>query len=420
MDRRSMQRRRPARTSRRPPRARERHVARALAAWLCAACGAGERAGQPGDGSAGAGASAPSIAEAQPDGDRADAGAGSSAGSSAEVPPIPRQEPSFPDAAPPASEPRSGIVIVDRRVVIDGEPLLIRGVCWNPVPAGGSHPAQLDFAGFAQSDVGLMADLGVNVVRTYEPLLDSAVLDRLWQSQIYVINSVYPYGGAAPEAAVERVRAVAGHPAILMWAIGNEWNYNGLYAGLSPSDAVARLNDVAALIKAEDPSHPVTTIYGELPSAETLAALPNVDVWGLNVYRGLGFDTLFEDWRALSDKPMFLAEYGADAYNAGVAAYDPESHALAVSSLTRELQQNAAALSESGVALGGTVFELADEWWKDAAGSAAQQDVGGSAPGGGPYPDGVFNEEWWGLVDMQRQPRPAYESLRAIFLGSGR
>jgi len=203
---------------------------------------------------------------------------------------------------------------------------------------------------------------------------------------------------------------------MLMWAIGNEWNYNGLYAGLSASEAVARLNEVAALIKAEDPSHPVATIYGELPSAETLAALPNVDVWGLNVYRGIGFGTLFEDWRALSDKAMFLSEYGADAYNANIGAYDPESHALAVATLTEELLDNAAALRDSGVTLGGTVFELADEWWKDSSGSMAQQDVGGSAPGGGPFPDGVFNEEWWGLVDMQRQPRPAYESLQEIFL----
>jgi hypothetical protein len=175
------------------------------------------------------------------------------------------------------------------------------------------------------------------------------------------------------------------------------------------------LNEVARLIKAEDPSHPVATIYGELPSADTIAALSNVDVWGINVYRGIGFGSMFEDWRTLSDKAMFVSEYGADAYNASSDAYDPDSQALAVAALARELHDNATALHDSGVTLGGTVFELADEWWKDPSGSPSQQDVGGSAPGGGPFPDGVFNEEWWGLVDMDRRPRPAYERLREVF-----
>jgi hypothetical protein len=33
----------------------------------------------------------------------------------------------------------------------------------------------------------------------------------------------------------------------------------------------------------------------------------------------------------------------------------------------------------------------------------------------GPYPDPVFNEEWWGLVDVERTTRPAFESLAPRF-----
>lgn len=356
------------------------------------------------------------IAARAPSGESIGGSAGSPSVSETEPnAPFDRLEPRVPDAAPPSSAADEGISIRNRRLWVGGEPFLIRGVCWNPVTVGATHPEGLDFAGFAERDVALMANLGVNVVRTYEPLLDPNVLDRLWRAQIYVINSVYPWGGAAPEAAVERVRAVKSHPATLMWAIGNEWNYNGLYAGLSETESVARLNEVARLIKAEDPSRPVATIHGELPSSATLAALSNVDVWGINVYRGIGFGSMFDDWRALSDKAMFVSEYGADAYDAGIGSYDPASQALAVAALAGELHDNATALHDSGVTLGGTVFELADEWWKDPAGSASEQDVGGSAPGGGPYPDGVFNEEWWGLVDIDRQPRPAYESLREVF-----
>jgi hypothetical protein len=260
-----------------------------------------------------------------------------------------------------------------------------------------------------------MVELGVNVVRTYEPLLDRAVLDKLEQAGIRVIDSIYPWGGSPADVVIERVRAVKDHPAILFWSLGNEWNYNGLYTGLSPQDSMARLNQAARLVKSEDTQHPVATIYGELPDAAVLAAMPDIDVWGLNAYRGISFGNLFDDWQSSSDKPMFIAEYGADAYNANTPAYDPESQSQAVVALTAEILDHASATSGDGVTLGGTLFEWADEWWKDEAGSLDAQDVGGIAPGGGPYPDQVFNEEWWGLVDIERTPRPAFDALRGLF-----
>jgi hypothetical protein len=323
----------------------------------------------------------------------------------------PEPEPEMPGM--PGDTPR--IRAVGRQLLVAGEPLLLRGVCWNPVPVGARHPEGLDFAGFAERDVAQMRELGVNVVRTYEPLLDQGVLDRLAAAGISVINSVYPWGGADASVVVERVRSVRSHPAILMWAVGNEWNYNGLYVGLSHADALARLNEVVRLIKAEDSEHPVATIYGELPDAETLAGMPGVDVWGINAYRGISFGELFERWGELSNLPMFISEYGADAYNANLPGYDPESQAQAVAALTQEIFANASSGAPAGVSLGGTLFEWADEWWKDQAGSLSEQDVGGIAPGGGPFPDQVFNEEWWGIVDVQRQARPAWGALQLVF-----
>jgi hypothetical protein len=47
------------------------------------------------------------------------------------------------------------------------------------------------YSGYAEVDNPLM-ELGVNVVRSYEPLLDRAVLDALWANGIRVIDSVHP------------------------------------------------------------------------------------------------------------------------------------------------------------------------------------------------------------------------------------
>jgi hypothetical protein len=300
-----------------------------------------------------------------------------------------------------------GVSIVGREIHVDGARFHIRGVCWNPVPRGATHPAGLDHAGAAPVAGALMAAARINAVRTYEPITDRAVLDRLHAAGIGVLMTVYVYGGNPADSAVSVVNAVKDHPAILMWVIGNEWNYNGLYVGMSLADSRDRLNAAAALIRAADRTHPIATVYGELPDAALVAAMPEVDVWGINVYRGLHFGDLFAQWQGRSTRPMFIAEYGADAWNALTGRYDPDSQALAVGTLTREISD--ASTARGGVSSGGTVFEWADEWWK--AGNPGAQDTGGTAPGGGPYPDQTFNEEWWGIVDIDRGPRPAYRAL---------
>jgi hypothetical protein len=309
----------------------------------------------------------------------------------------------------------SGIAVDAGRLCVDGEVCHIRGVNWNPVPRGGSHPSDLDFAGFADQDILLMAQAGINAVRTYETITDRGVLDKLYAAGIYVLNSVYVYGGDDPSIVLERIAGIRDHAAILMWVLGNEWNYNGLYVDHSHEESMNRINEAARLLEENDGEHPVATIYGELPTRETIDQMPDIDLWGINSYRGLSFGDLFSAYQPLTDKPMFLGEYGADAYNANLPAYDPESQAQAVEALTREIVEQSLARGGEGPCVGGLVFEWADEWWKDQGGSLDVQDVGGIAPGGGPHPDQTFNEEWWGLVDIDRNPRPAYDALAGVF-----
>lgn len=305
------------------------------------------------------------------------------------------------------------VKVVNRQLLVDGKPLHLKGVCWNPVPKGGIHPKDLDFRGFVESDSELMARAGINAVRTYDAIVDREVLDVLWKRKIYVLNTVYIYGKDPLDLINKRVNSVKDHPAILMWVVGNEWNYNGLYIGLPYEQALQRVKDAVRLIKQLDATHPVSTVHGELPNGNTLRDLAEVDVWGINKYSGISFGDLFDAWRGLSQGPMYLGEYGADAYNTKASHLDEQAQALATKVLTGQIV-DASSVKPGGVCVGGIIFEFADEWWKDSSGNPAVHDVGGVSPGGGPYPDMTFNEEWWGLVKYDGTPREAFKAYAAI------
>lgn len=273
------------------------------------------------------------------------------------------------------------------------------------------------YRGFAKTDSALMSALGANAVRTYGPLTDLDVLDVLWRRGIYVLNTVYISSNDTIDSVALSVRAVMHHPSILMWVVGNEWNYNKLYSGMDSERALSRVAEVAQLIKAIDQTHPVATVYGMLPKRAQVESLRHVDVWGIIAYTGISFGDLFADWSRLSKKPMFVAEFGADAYNAKANAVDEGDQALAVGALTKEIVAHS--VHRGGPCLGGFVFELTDEWWKDETGGLSRHDVGGVAPGGGPFPDATFNEEYWGLVRYDGTARLAYRAYAQVLPPDG-
>eukprot|EP00927_Polykrikos_kofoidii_P065361 TRINITY_DN61119_c0_g1_i1.p1 TRINITY_DN61119_c0_g1~~TRINITY_DN61119_c0_g1_i1.p1 ORF type:complete len:951 (+),score=133.83 TRINITY_DN61119_c0_g1_i1:74-2926(+) len=314
------------------------------------------------------------------------------------------------------------ISISGRQLLINGDPLHIKGLNWSPTAKSGTYPKNLQFRNFVDQDADLMRSAGVNVVRTYEPLTDTYVLDALLKRGIWVANTVYSYGRLQPQTVVDVVKKVKNHPAMLMWIIGNEWNYNGLYSLLNESTARDRVNKIAGLVKRYDKRHPVSTVYGGCPSARTIMRMPNIDLWGVNIFSGISFGRLFETWKTRSKKPMYLGEYGADAFNALTGKVDEKAQADATAKLTHEILSQSAVKS-GGVCLGGLLFELADEWWKVWKGSSSWHDTngleaGGGAPGAGPYPDNTFNEEWWGIVDADRKPRMAFNVFKSIKIPS--
>jgi len=327
------------------------------------------------------------------------------------------------------------ITLQGKQLLVDGKPFHAKGVCWNPVGFNKSHPTGQDFRGFVEQDADLMQAAGINVVRTYDPIDDTEVLDEFWKRGIWVVMNVYVFFQPEPSEAVEaRIRAVMHHPSILFWEIGNEWNYNCLYddkfenqtskpcEGVFYREAMERVRQAGLIAKQTDPSRPVAHCFGELPNLtdpyknDTFEYLDEAfDMIGINSYRSIDFTNLFDDYVSRTNKPMYMGEFGADAWDSR-----PEhniSNLSAQAEATRELTyqiHRQSSVHGGGPVVGQFIFEFADEWWKDKAGTADDHDVGGGAPGFGPWPDKDFNEEWWGILDIWRVPRPAYHEYAKI------
>jgi hypothetical protein len=98
------------------------------------------------------------------------------------------------------------------------------------------------------------------------------------------------------------------HPALLMWALGNEMEMN-----CSKEEAMwNHINDLALMVKSLDPHHPVMTVIAEIPDAKVQSLhrlCPAIDVVGINTYGGAA--SIPERWRkAGGTKPYIITEFG--------------------------------------------------------------------------------------------------------------
>ena len=192
--------------------------------------------------------------------------------------------------------------------------IFIQGVCYHPVAIG---EEKRSFDNLTE-DLALMREMGVNTIRVYEPIASEEVLDAISDAGLSVIMGFgYDQDGVFDLKSgtyIDYVQAFKSHPAILLWELGNEYNYHPEWFDGSPDLWYETLKEASAAIQTEDPNHPVSTAHGEVPDEALLAELPDIDVWGLNVYRWDVSYTAAQDFAKVSDKPMYFAELGADSY----------------------------------------------------------------------------------------------------------
>ncbi len=192
----------------------------------------------------------------------------------------------------------------------DGSPYVIKGV--------GGH-----------ADLVLAKRLGATTVRTWgadqlEPKVGEApLLDRVAEQGLTAMAGLwigherhgFDYGDQAQvarqrEAVRSTVRKHRAHPALLVWGLGNEME--GPPGAESSRRIFRELEELAKIIKEEDPDHPVCMVVavGERAEVEQIRELvPSIDVLGVNAYGsapGLGAALVEAGWT----KPFILAEFG--------------------------------------------------------------------------------------------------------------
>jgi len=308
---------------------------------------------------------------------------------------------------------RDAISISGRQVLINDSLLIIKGVCYHPVPKGSD---QRDLSNLDE-DLNLMKEAGINTVRVYLPITDESVLDKMHAEGIKVIMGFgYNQGGQNDILSgtfIDYINTYKHHDAILFWELGNEYNYHPEWFGDDLKNWYKALNEAANIIHQNDSLHPVATAHGELPDSLALALCPNIDVWGMNVYRWDNPGPIFDEWRAISEKPMYLSEAGGDSYmTISAHGYDKGNNELVQADANRNILNDI--FERTDICSGVTLFAFSDEWWK--AGSNDSQDPGGWAPesSGVPY-DGTANEEYWGIVDIDRNKKMTYAVVKEIF-----
>lgn len=326
-----------------------------------------------------------------------------------------------------------------RVIIKNGLPKRWRGVNHSNVPIGydfsrswWQEPKQTRY------DMEDIKAMGCDTTKLYHDTYDQqgygAVLDEAYRNGIDVWMLVYtPHltdysvatGGTNRSAQIaimqDLVNQTKYHPAVVGYGFGNEQTYE-LGATTPIADWYSLLDAACAAAKAIDPNRLTFTANGDLGNIATVdSTVPNLDVWGANIYRGTGFGALNYEIEAATTKPFIVTEYGYDRYNHNqvTPGEDEAGQALRDLNLSKTLDAMPAISARF-------LFEWADEWWKESYPTGlSNHDAVGSGPNYNDDRDQLYDEEWFGITEalatgsaQQRVKKQAYTQLQQYQLAT--
>jgi exo-beta-1,3-glucanase (GH17 family) len=331
------------------------------------------------------------------------------------------------------------------KLTINGNDFIINGMNWDYFPIGTNYTYilwdQKDsiIQQALDNEMSLLKNMGVNAIRVYTGI------PKKWIEYIYTNYGIYTmlnhtfgrYGltikdkwvanteyadADTREFILKEVKQLAQDykdtKGLLLFLLGNENNYGLVWEGAETKNipvedrkstrrkiALYKLfNEAAVVMKTIDQSHPIALCNGDLQFLDLIAKeCTDVDILGINVYRGISFGDVFERVKKEYGKPVLFTEFGSDAYNAVAHKDEQNAQAFIVKENWREIYANATGMGKTGNCIGGFTFQFSDGWWKFAQTSNLSiHDDNASWSNGGYGFDFIkgknnMNEEWFGI-----------------------
>ena len=337
-------------------------------------------------------------------------------------------------------------------LIVNGEKFMINGMNWDVIPIG-KDAVNANF--WKSSDkiiklgldheMSLLREMNVNAIRHYSDIPAKWIQYIYENYGIYTMinhsfgrygltvngewNSITDYSNPDIQnillSEIEvMVNKYKNAPGLLMYLLGNENNYGLFWSGAETEDfpeeqdekmAVGEkygrpmyhlMNEASKKIKELDGNHPVAICNGDVLFIDIIAEeCKDIDILGVNSYRGASFTDLFKTVKEALNKPLLFTEFGADAFNAINTSEDQQSQADYLLKNWREIYRNAAGMGMFENTIGGFTFQFSDGWWKydfDHRKNVSKHDTIATWVNGGYSQDlsegkNNMNEEWFGI-----------------------